>query len=126
MNELRITKGRDLELRINGDTLFGVTSFKAVSKRSERGIREYLSGEPVAAVAASESHEIELKALSLFGGALDGLRDFTLTAADSDAEYEYSGCNVIGRERSAEANARVTDTYTIKAKTMTKRGISDV
>ena len=126
MTELRITKGRDLELRVNGETLYGVTSFRAVSKRSEREIREYLSGEPVAAAAASETHELELKVLSLFGSALDGLEDFTLTAVDPDAEYEYSGCNVTKRVRSVPAGANVTDSYTIKAKAVTKRGISDV
>ena len=126
MTELLITRGKDLRLSAEGEALYGVTDFKARSTITGHEIHEFLSSQPAATAAVRESHELELRVLSLFGGALDGKEDFSVSVTDDEAEYIYGGCKVIKKERAANADGRVIDAYTIKAKSMTKRGINDV
>ena len=124
MTELRIIRGRDILLYINGEQLYGVTDFHAVSRRSSHEIREYLSGQPLAVVNAGEHYELTLKALSLFRPAstADG---FCLKVEDEETVYLYEGCVVTRCERNIRSDKNVTDSYTITAEKMTKRSIND-
>ena len=125
MSELRVIRGRDLELKVDGDVLCGATYFKAVSQSRTREIREFLSGQPVDVLSAGGSHEIELTVLELFAGGVPEDSEFTLSVADGGSEYIYEGCRVVRRERIAPAKANLSDKYLIRAVKMTKRGIQN-
>ena len=125
MTELTVTRGRDIELYADGERLYGVTRFRAVSRINRHDIFEYLSGVPYDSVNAGESHELEIKALSLFRDALPTDRSFVLTAVDGGTEYSYSGCRVVKRDRNVRGDKLLNDVYTVKADSMTKRRISD-
>ena len=125
MSELRVVRGRDLELRLNGEELCGVTFFRAVSQNKANEIREYLSSDPVAVLPGAQRHEIELSALEMFGGAVPEGESFSLSVIDPDSEYVYEGCIVVRKERSLSAKGSLSVKYLIKAEKMTKRGISD-
>ena len=122
MTELRITRGGDIRLFIDGDELYGVIDFKAASKKEGYEIQEYLSGEPYCVVNTREKYEISLSVLSLFrsGEAEDG---FTLSVLDGGVCYDYENCTVIGCERDITAGKNVVDKYTLTAKSMRKRVI---
>ena len=125
MTELRITRGRDIQLFCNDEPLYGVTHFSAVSRYEKHEVGEYLSGEPIAVLNAGETHELSLKVLSLFSPFPARESGFTITAADGDSEYRYEDCIVTRCERDARGDKTVTDSYTITARKMTKRGIAD-
>lgn len=121
MTELTVTRGRDIELYADGEMLYGVTRFRAVSRYDRREIREYLSSEPCAVIPAGESHELEIKALSLFRGAIPTDGSFTLTVVDSGVEYVYDNCVVVKCDRNVRGDKVLSDIYTVKAQSMTKR-----
>ena len=125
MNELRITRGRDILLYCNDEPLYGVTHFTAVSRCEQHAVVEYLSGEPVALLNAGERHELNVKMLSLFSPSGLDEDGFSITVRDGGTEYCYEGCVVTRRERDAQGGKTVTDSYTIAAEKMTKRGIQD-
>lgn len=125
MTELSITRGRDIELCLDGEPLCGVTHMKAQSRYPRRELYEYLSSEPYASVPQGESHEIELTVLSLFSGAIPADGSFTLLAVDGEEEILYEGCAVIGHSRSIEGDKTVADVFTLRADRMTKRRNDD-
>ena len=122
MTELSITRGRDIGLLIDGTPLCGVTHFKAVTRYQRHELKEYLSSQPYDTIPESESHEIVLTVLSLFGRILYDRDSFTLCVADGDTEYRYEDCSVAEIERDVNGDKAVADRYTIKAAKMTKRG----
>ena len=126
MTELRLTRSKDIVLYLNGEELYGVVGFRAISKSESREIHEYLSGEPYAVMKGKTVHEIRMSVLSLFSSFIMDEDGFTLTAVDGDARYDYSGCSVICRETEIKPGANVSVGYVIRAEKMTKRGISDV
>lgn len=121
MNELRITRSRDIELYIGAEQLFGVTDFVARSDSESYPIREFLSGEAVAIINGRISYEIRLSVLSLFRYELLDENGFTLDVIDGDVVYRYEGCTVTGQERSIKAGKNVVDLFTITAKIMRKQ-----
>jgi len=125
MNELRITRGRDILLYCNDEPLYGVIRFTAVSQCEKHAVGEYLSGEPVAVLNAGERHELSVKMLALFSPSAMDEDGFSLTVADGNSEYLYEDCVVTRRERDVQGDKTVTDSYTITARKMTKRGIQN-
>ena len=125
MNELRISTGRDIRLIVDGDELFGVTEFRAVSRITQHEIREYLTGEPYELVNAGESHELTLSVLSLFDSGVFDTEGFDLVVEDGDTAYTYGGCTVSRHEKEIRGGKNVVDSYTLRAKHLTKRGIND-
>lgn len=121
MNELRITRSRDIELFVGEEQLFGVTDFVAKSSCESYPIREYLSGEALEIVNAKNSYEIRLSVLSLFRYEVIAENGFTLNAVDGDVVYSYEGCAVTGQERSIREGKNMVDVFTITAKSMRKQ-----
>lgn len=124
MSEIRISTGGDIRLCVNGEELFGVTEFRAVSKVNHHEIREYLSGEPYEIVNAGVSHELSLSVLSLFDSGAFDTDGFELVAEDGGTAYVYCGCAVTRHEKEIRGGKNVVDTYTLRAKTLTKRGVN--
>lgn len=121
MNELRITRSKDIELFVGEEQLFGVTDFLSTAKDESYPIREYLSGEAFEIVNGKTTYEIRMSVLSLFRyEALDD-SGFTLCVVDGDTVYSYEGCAVTGHERNIKAGRNVVDTFTLTAKTMRKQ-----
>ncbi len=121
MNELRITRSRDIELYIGEEQLFGVTDFVAKTACESYPIREYLSGEAFEIVNGRISAEIRLSVLSLFRYEIIGENGFTLSAVDGEIVYSYEGCTVTGQERSIKEGKNVVDVFTITAKSMRRQ-----
>lgn len=121
MNEMTVTRGRDIEVYLDGDLLYGLTHLRAKSRYRRRELYEYLSGEPWGCVPDGESHEIELKVLSLFGGEIPMGESFSLCIVDGDDEYVYDGCTVAQCDKDIRGDKNVTDSYLIRAGKMTKR-----
>ncbi|MBR1535000.1 MAG: hypothetical protein IJ639_11575 [Ruminococcus sp.] len=121
MNELRITRSRDIELYAGEEQLFGVTDFVAKSSYESYPIREYLSGEAFEIVNGKISYEIKMSVLSLFRFEALEENGFTLSAVDGDVEYRYDGCTVTAHERDIKAGRNVVDIFTITAKSMRKQ-----
>lgn len=121
MNELRITRSRDIELYIGEEQLFGVTDFVAKTACESYPIREYLSGEAYEIVNGRISAEIRLSVLSLFRYEIIGENGFTLNAVDGEIVYSYEGCTVTGQERSIKEGKNVVDVFTITAKSMRRQ-----
>jgi len=125
MTELRITRGSDIELYADGELLFGVTDFRAVSTGSSREIHEYLCSQPVVIVNSAEKHELTLSVLSLFNYNVFDNTGFTLSVVDGDTAYDYEGCSAVRCERRIQADKNVSDRYTLIATKLTKRGLAD-
>lgn len=121
MNELRITRSRDIELYIGDEQLFGVTDFSSKSAYENYPIREYLSGEPVAVVNGKQDIEIRLSVLSLFRYAVLDEDGFDIRVVDGDTVYHYEDCAVVCRERRIQAGKNVVDAFVIKAADMRKQ-----
>ncbi len=121
MTEYHITRSRDIELYIGEEQLFGVTDFQAKSVYESHPIREYLSGEPYAAVNGRNTYEIRLRVLSMFRfGVLDA-DGFSLSVVDGETVCCYEGCAVTRHDRSVEAGKNVVDEFVITAKSMRKQ-----
>ena len=125
MTEIRITRGSDIKMYVNGEPLYGVTDFKAVSVDETHEIREFLSSRPFDTFKTGENHELSLSALSLFNSdALDS-DGYTLSVVDGDTVYDYEDCRTLRRERRVEADKYVSDVFTLRAQKMTKRRTQD-
>ena len=125
MTELIITRARDIRLYLNGEPMYGVTHFHAVSQIDRHEIREYLHDQPVAVLSTGERHGLTLRVLSLFRPSAMDEDGFMITAEDGDTAYDYQGCSVTRLERDAEGEKNLTDSYTIAAGKLTKRRLED-
>lgn len=123
MNELTLTRGRDVGLYLDGELLCGVTRMHAISRYRRHEMYEYLSGEPYDTVPAGERHEIVLTVLSLFGGSIPMNGSFELKTTDGDTEYRYEGCTVTRCDRDVRGDQPVSDRWYITANRMTKRRV---
>lgn len=125
MTELKITRGKDVELYADEEILFGVTEFVATGERKVKEIYEYLSGEPCATIENAPEYEIRLSVMSLFNYAVFDRERFTISVVDGDVCYVYEDCVAVRRERKVKASEPVCDSYHIKAKRMVKRVTDD-
>lgn len=115
MSVLHITRGKDIELYADGEQLFGVTDFSAVSDGSYHEIHEYLTSVPYDTVSNESGYHITLSVLSLFRYEVLTNGAFTLTVVDGGICYDYEGCRLIKRARDVKADRAVSDVYTIRA-----------
>ena len=125
MNHLRITKGSDISLSVNGTMLYGVTDFVSEEEYIGYDINEFLSGEPYDTVNEKIHYRLELVALSLFNFEVLKNSNFTLTVSETGRVYTYEGCNLFGKKRVANGSKNVCDKYMIRAKTMTQSEAED-
>lgn len=121
MTELCVTRGRDIDLYVDGEPLCGVTRLRAVSRTQRHELFEYLSAQPYEIVPEGQKHEITMTVLSLFADGIPAQGSFTLSVIDGETEYRYEGCIVTEHEKNIRGDQAVTDRLTVSAVSMTKR-----
>lgn len=121
MNELKILRGGDIGLYIDGEELFGVVAFTATEKTESHAIYEYLSASPYDAVQQASAYEIRLSVLSLFDRQIAERCRFTLSVVEGDTRYCYEHCRVAEKRREAKENHNVGYTYLIQADKLVKQ-----
>ena len=115
MSDLKIIRGKDIELRINDRIIFGVTEFTAHEKTAFHEVRECMSSKPVALVPQEPEYEIKLTLMSMFDGQIPENRVFSLSLRYDDEEYVYGGCRVLSRDKVVKAMGGPLSVYTISA-----------
>lgn len=106
-------KGSDLEVRVNGTVLGGVTELRRRVKRSANEIREFLTDKPKA-VIPSEVFYIVLKLRRTAFYPFDGGIGFVDIISGSRRE-RYSMCTVLKAESRAFARGEAEYTVVIEA-----------
>lgn len=125
MNELRLTRGRDIMIAANGERLFGVIRFSASEKTNYHSVQEYLSTDPCARLPLGSLHTIRLRVLSLFEGQISTQDSFTLCVRDEDEEYVYENCRVAESSCSAQGDQHAYREYIIEANQLIRREVED-
>ncbi len=118
MNTLRITKGSDVKLSVDGESLFFVTDFCAQESCEQYPIREFLSDTDVDKIMLKKNYKITITALSHLDKAVFCKDFFTLTVDDSDTVYEYLSCQLLDHTRDIKPDKPIVDKYTIIASDM--------
>lgn len=118
MNTLRITKGNDIEIAVNGQMLCFVTDFVAQEKHEVYEIEEMLSDESIDNIVLKTSYELSITALSHLDSKVFDKENFTITVCDKTKMYEYSNCLLKSKVRDVSGSKPVVDKYTIVASSM--------
>lgn len=118
MNTLRITKGNDIEITVDGQMLCFVTDFVAQEKRGVYEIQEMLSDDVVDNIALKTSYELSITALSHLDSKVFDKENFKITVSDKTKTYEYSNCLLKSKVRDVSGAKNVVDKYTIVASDM--------
>ncbi len=125
MNELRIVRGRDIEVNIDGDIAFGITEINVRQKRRYHAVYEFMSSAPVEKVAQRAEYEIKLGIMTMFDFQIPTDRAFTLSMIEDRVEYRYEDCRVTEISQGAQGNKVVSQTFTIEAHDYRERVIED-
>ena len=125
MNELRIVRGRDIEVNIDGDIAFGITEINVRQKRRYHAVYEFMSSAPVEKVAQRVEYEIKLGIMTMFDFQIPTDRAFTLSMTEDEVEYSYEDCRVTEISQGAQGNKVAAQTFTIEAHDYRERVIED-
>ncbi len=125
MNELRIVRGRDIEVKIDGELTFGITEIKISQKRRYHAVYEFMSSDPVEKVAQRAEYEIKLGIMTMFDFQIPTDRAFTLSMTEDEVEYSYEDCRVTEISQGAQGNKVASQTFTIEAHDYRERVIED-
>ncbi len=118
MNTLRILKGKDITISVDGTVLCFVTDFVAQESEERYEIKEFLSNEPVDSVELKKCYELKITALTHFNKKVFEKQPFTLRVCDGDTAYEYVSCRLKSAVRDVNASKPIVDKYTIVAQDM--------
>ena len=125
MNELRIVRGRDIEVKIDGNFTFGITEINVRQKRRYHAVYEFMSSDPVEKVAQRVEYEIKLGIMSMFDFQIPTDRAFTLSMIEDGVEYSYEDCRVTEVSEGAQGNKVASQTFTVEAHDYRERVIED-
>ena len=115
MTELRIVRGRDIALHIDGKPAFGVTELSIKQKYGFHDVREFLDSEPVYRVDQRAVYQIKLSVMALFDKQAPCDREFTLSLIEDGIEYSYTSCRVTEAYTAAQGNRNAEQTFIIEA-----------
>lgn len=125
MNTLRIVKGKDIEICVNGDVLCFVTDFVAKEQRRFYKIDEILSEDSVDEIELACTYQLTVTALSHFDSSVFENDGFTLTVNDKSEIYEYSGCRLIEKRLDVNASGPIVNKFIIEAKSLNAQEVQD-
>lgn len=125
MIELDIVRGRDVELRLNGTILFGMTGLSVREKIKYHEVHECMSSKPAAHVSQGSEFEIRLTGMSIFDFQIPESGAFSLSVRYEDLEYVYGGCRVLSREKKVKGLGDPECVYIISAGECTWREVED-
>lgn len=118
MNTLRILKGKDITLSVDGTVLCFVTDFVAQESSDVYKIEEFLSDSEVDNINLQKSYVITITALTHLNQSVFDKESFTLRIDDSSTAYEYVNCRLKDKKREILSSKPITDKYTIIASDM--------
>lgn len=118
MNVLKIVKGSDVTIKVNGEELCFVTDFSAKENRSSYEIEEILSDECFDEVNEKTDYTITLLALSMMDGSVFEDSPFTLDVLCDGVCYQYLFCVLKEKQRDINGSKPLTDKYVITAKVL--------
>ena len=125
MSELRIIRGKDIELKLNGSPLFGVTEFTSTENKVFHEVKEYMSSKVAARVPQQPEYKIKLRAMSMFDPLIPEDGSFTLSLRYEYEEYVYGGCRVLSREKAAKGIGSPESVYSVTAESCIWREAED-
>lgn len=115
MNTLRITRGKDVTLSVNGDLLCFVTDFSAKEISESYPISEFLSDTYVTQLPLKKRYELTITALSHLDEKVFEKKAFELSVELSDQKYVYKNCSLIKKQKDVNSDKPIVDRYTIVA-----------
>ncbi|MBE6824879.1 MAG: hypothetical protein E7513_05980 [Ruminococcaceae bacterium] len=118
MNTLRILKGKDITITVDGTVLCFVTDFVAHESEERYEIEEILNSDAVDSVQLRKSYELNITALTHFNKKVFEKQPFTLRVCDGDTAYEYVSCRLKSYYRDVNSSKPIVDKYTIVAQDM--------
>lgn len=118
MNVLKVTKGSDVTIKVNGEELCFVTDFSAKENKKCYEIEEILADECFDIVNEKSDYTITIMALSMMDGACFENSSFTLDVLVDGVCYRYLSCVLNEKERVVNGSKPLTDKYVITAKGM--------
>lgn len=118
MNVLKIVKGSDVTIKVNGEELCFVTDFSAKENRGSYEIEEILSDECFDVVNEKTDYTITLLALSMMDGSVFEDSPFTLDVLCDGVCYRYLSCLLKEKQRDINGSKQLTDKYVITAKAL--------
>ncbi len=115
MNTLRISKGKDIKLSVNGELLCFVIDFSAKEISDSYPITEFLSDVYVDQLPLATHYEIVLTAYSHLDERLLEGGNFDLCVELDDIKCVYKNCTLTKKERDAKPHKEIVDRYHIRA-----------
>ena len=125
MSELRIIRGRDIDVFINNRPAFGITELSVRKKRGYHDVYEFLSSEPVERIAQGTGYEVKLKMMSMFDSQIPSDESFSISVIEDEVEYSVGGCIVTDVCSKVNGGANAVQSYMIEALSFTERVIED-
>lgn len=118
MNVLKITKGSDVTIKVNGGELCFVTDFSAKENKKCYEIEEILADECFDIVNEKSEYTITIMALSMMDGSVFENAPFTLDVLVDGVSYRYLSCVLKEKQRDINGSKPLTDKYVITAKSL--------
>ena len=115
MNTLRVLKGKDVELAVNGELLCFVIDFSAKEIKDSYPITEILSDTCVHNVPLTPRYELNVTALSHLDGRVFEQDCFELSVMLSEQKYVYKNCTLTKKQKDINEDKPIVDGYTITA-----------
>lgn len=115
MNTLRVLKGKDVELAVNGESLCFVVEFSAKEIKDSYPITEFLSDTYVESVPLKPLYELNVTALSHLDSRVFEEDSFELSVMLSDQKYVYKNCSLTKKQKDVNEDKPIVDRYTITA-----------
>lgn len=116
MNVLKITKGSDVTIKVNGEELCFVTDFSAKENKGSYEIEEILADECFDVINEKNDYTITIMALSMMDGSVFENAPFNLDVLCDNSCYRYLSCVLKEKERVINGSKPLTDKYVITAK----------
>lgn len=118
MNTLRILKGKDIDISVDGEKLCFVTDFVAKKSSQFYKIEEFLCAQEVDGIKVKTSYELTLTALTHLDQSVFDKEKFTLCVSMPDNSYEYSPCHLKSVEHDVSASKPIVNRFTIIAENL--------
>lgn len=115
MNTLRVLKGKDVELAVDGESLCFVVDFSAKEIKDSYPITEFLSDTYVDNIPLKPRYELSVTALSHLDEKVFEKDSFELSVKLSDQKYVYKNCTLIKTQKDVNEDKPIVDRYTIAA-----------
>lgn len=115
MNTLRVLKGKDVELALNGELLCFVVDFSAKEMKDSYPITEFLSDTYVDNIVMKPRYELNITTLSHLDSRVFEKDGFELSVQLSDQKYVYKNCSLIKTQKDVNEDKPIVDRYTIIA-----------